>query len=60
MKRISPKIEIINHFDNLINKLNIDIENCLKKYKDEQILSEILLAIEILQPFLTKLLTIIQ
>ena len=31
MLRFSPKIEIINHFDNLINRVDIDIENCLGK-----------------------------
>ena len=42
MARISPKIEIINHFDDLINRLDIDIELCLERYKDEKILSETL------------------
>ena len=37
----SPKIEIINHFDNLINQLDIDIEESLEKYNDEQILGDI-------------------
>ena len=46
MARTSPKIEIINHFDNLINRLDIDMELCLKKYKNEQILDEILLTSE--------------
>ena len=35
MTRFSPKIEIINHFDNLINRVDIDIDNCLEKYNDE-------------------------
>ena len=30
----SPKIEIINHFDNLINRVDIDIEKSIEKYKD--------------------------
>ena len=32
MERISPKIEIINHFDNLINRVDIDIDFCLEQY----------------------------
>ena len=32
MERISPKIEIINHFDNLINRIDIDIDSSLEKY----------------------------
>ena len=35
MTRFSPKIEIINHFDNLINRVDIDIDDCLEKYNDE-------------------------
>ena len=35
MTRFSPKIEIINHFDNLINRVDIDIDNCLEKYNKE-------------------------
>ena len=46
MNRISPKIEIINHFDNLINRVDIDIELSLEKYQNEQILSVILLSSE--------------
>ena len=37
----SPKIEIINYFDNLINKIDIDIESFLENYNDQQLLSEI-------------------
>ena len=36
----SPKIEIINHFDNLVQQIDIDIEECLKKYKGDETLSE--------------------
>jgi hypothetical protein len=36
----SPKIEIINHFDNLINGIDIDIDSSLEKYNDQQLLSE--------------------
>ena len=43
MKRFSPKIEIINHFDNLINRIDIDIDSSIEKYNDKQLLSEILL-----------------
>ena len=31
----SPKLEIINHFDNLINRVDIDIEKSIEKYKDQ-------------------------
>ena len=41
MNRISPKIEIINHFDSLINRVDIDIEQSLEKYNQEQDLSQI-------------------
>ena len=37
----SPKIEIIDHFDSLINRIDIDIDQCLEKYKQEQVLSEL-------------------
>ena len=46
MSIISPKIEIINHYDNLINRLDIDIEHSLEKFKEEQILSQVLQASE--------------
>ena len=39
MYRFSPKIEIINHFDNLINRVDIEIEKCFEKCKDDQLLS---------------------
>ena len=42
MTKFSPKIEIINHFDNLINRIDIDIDDCLQKYNDENILEELL------------------
>jgi len=42
MVKFSPKIEIINHFDNLINRVDIDIEESIEKYNDEQLLSELL------------------
>ena len=41
MDEWSPKIEIINHFDNLINRLDIEIEVCLEKYNEEKILGDI-------------------
>jgi hypothetical protein len=41
MASFSPKIEIINHFDNLINRVDIDIDYCLEKYNDKQILSQL-------------------
>ena len=42
MERLSPKIEIINHFDKLINKVDIDIDSNLGKYNDKQLLGELL------------------
>ena len=39
--RFSPKIEIINHFDNLINRVDIDIEQCIEKYNNHQLLREL-------------------
>ena len=39
---LSPKIEIINHFGNLINRIDIDIDSSLEKYNDQQLFSEIL------------------
>ena len=41
MSRFSPKIEIINHFDNLINRVDIDIEHCIEKYNNHQLLREL-------------------
>ena len=41
----SPKLEIINHFDELINRVDIDIderlENYLKKNKQDKVLGEL-------------------
>ena len=42
MERFSPKIEIINHFDNLINRIDIDIDSSIEKFNDKQLLGEIL------------------
>lgn len=42
MLQLSPKIKIINHFDNLINRVDIDIDLYLEKCNDQQILSEVL------------------
>ena len=42
MAILSPKIEIINHFDNLINRVDIDTDDCLQKYNNEQVLGELL------------------
>ena len=47
MTRFSAKIEIINHFDNLINKVDIDIDSCLENYNDKQLLRELLTSTEI-------------
>ena len=41
MKKPSAKIETINHFDNLINRVDIDIEESVGKYSEEQVLSEL-------------------
>jgi hypothetical protein len=38
-----PKKEIINHFDELINQVDINIEESLKKYNENQLLGEIVL-----------------
>ena len=35
MERFSPKIEIINHFDKLINRVDIDIDVCQPYYNYE-------------------------
>ena len=42
----SPKIEIINHFENLINGIDIDIDSSLEKYNDQQLLSDLLKSTE--------------
>lgn len=41
MTNFSPKIEIINYFDKLINRVDIDIEESLKKYDDKRIIGEL-------------------
>jgi myo-inositol-1-phosphate synthase len=41
INRHSPKIEIIDHFDSLINRVDIDIEEAIGKYSEEQVLSEL-------------------
>ena len=41
MERFSPKIEIINHFDELIQRVDIEIEETLKKYNDNPVLEEL-------------------
>ena len=38
----SSKLEIISHFDNLIQRVDIDIEECLKKYNQKvQVLGDL-------------------
>ena len=41
MSGFSTKIEIINHFDNLINRVDIEIEKSLAKYNEKQNIGEI-------------------
>ena len=41
MINFSSKIEIINHFDVLINRVDVDIEECLEKYNEHQILGDL-------------------
>ena len=41
MDRSNAKIELINYFDNMINRVDIEIENCLLKYNEEQILGDL-------------------
>ena len=38
--RFSPKVEIINHFDNMINRVDIDIDLSIEKY-NHQLLREL-------------------
>ena len=42
MESFSPKTEIINHFDKLINKVDIGFELCLERCNENQLLGEIL------------------
>lgn len=37
----SPKIELIQYFDNLINQVDIHFEECLQNYQDEQNLRDL-------------------
>ena len=41
MAYLSPKIEIINHFDNLIHRIDIDIEQRIEKYNENQVFGEL-------------------
>ena len=41
-----PKIEIINHFDKLINKIDIDTDICIENCNKEQTLRELLISSE--------------
>ena len=41
MEMLSPKKEIIDHFDSLINRVDIDIDECLQKYSQKQVLSDL-------------------
>ena len=42
MPGYSPKIEIINHFDKLINRVDVDIEESLEKYNEKRILGNLM------------------
>ena len=42
MTSFSPKVEIINHFDNLVNRVDIDIEHCLEKLNDKKVIGELI------------------
>lgn len=37
----SPKFEIINHFDELINRVDIDIESALEIYNENKVLADL-------------------
>ena len=39
IEMLSPKKEIIDHFDSLINRIDIDIDECLEKDNRNQVLS---------------------
>ena len=41
MERFSPKLEIINHFDDLIQKIDIDFDESMSKYNESQVFREI-------------------
>ena len=41
IEMLSPKKEIIDHFDSLINRIDIDIDECLEKYNQKQVLSNL-------------------
>ena len=41
MSKFIPKVEIINYFDMLINKVDIHFEKCLEKYNQDQVIGEI-------------------
>lgn len=41
MANFSPKLEIINHFDILINRIDVDIEESLEKYNKDEVLGNI-------------------
>ena len=46
MTRFSGKVEIINHFDDLVNRIDIDIDSSLENVNGEQPLSELLTSSE--------------
>ena len=40
-KMASPKIELINHFDELINRVDIEFDECLQKFNEEHVLGDL-------------------
>ena len=40
-KMFSPKIEIINYFDELINQVDIEVEEALRNFKENQVLGDL-------------------
>ena len=37
----NSKIEIINNFDNMINRVDIDIDECLQMYNDDRVIGDL-------------------
>ena len=41
MIRLSPKVEIINHFDNLIHRVDVDIEQSIENYNQQSVFGKL-------------------